>query len=63
LFGAASILHLVMQGIGFTISPNLLAMMPYVATIVVMVMISANPIRQKLAAPMSLAKPFDARRH
>lgn len=63
LFGVASILHLVMQGIGVTISPNLLAMMPYVATIVVMVLISSNPIRQKLAAPMSLAKPFDARRH
>jgi simple sugar transport system permease protein len=52
-----------MQGIGFTISPNLLAMMPYIATIVVMVLISSNPIRQKLAAPMSLAKPFDSRRH
>ncbi|WP_432453747.1 MULTISPECIES: ABC transporter permease [unclassified Agarivorans] len=63
LFGAASILHLVMQGLGVTISPNLLAMMPYVATIVVMVLISSNPIRQKLAAPMSLAKPFDARIH
>jgi len=63
LFGVASILHLVMQGIGFTISPNLLAMMPYIATIVVMVLISSNPIRQKLAAPMSLAKPFDSRRH
>ncbi|MGY5453042.1 ABC transporter permease [Agarivorans sp. MS3-6] len=63
LFGVASILHLVMQGIGFTISPNLLAMLPYVATIVVMVIISSNPLRQKLAAPMSLAKPFDSRIH
>ncbi|MFM2481199.1 ABC transporter permease [Celerinatantimonas sp. YJH-8] len=61
LFGLASILHLVMQGMGFDISPNILAMLPYAATIVVMVLISSNPIRQKLAAPMSLAKPF--RRH
>lgn len=58
LFGLASILHLVMQGMGFDISPNILAMLPYVATIVVMVLISSNPIRQKLAAPMSLGKPF-----
>jgi simple sugar transport system permease protein len=62
LFGLTSILHLVMQGLGVDISPNLLAIMPYLATIVVMVLISSNPIRQKLAAPMSLAKPFDARR-
>ncbi|CAG9001311.1 MAG: hypothetical protein CENE_03329 [Candidatus Celerinatantimonas neptuna] len=58
LFGLASILHLVMQGMGINISPNILAMMPYVATIVVMILINTNPIRQKLAAPMSLAKPF-----
>ena len=63
LFGIASILHLVLQGVGLEISPNLLAMMPYVVTIIVMVMISSNPIRQKLAAPMSLGKPFDSKKH
>ena len=63
LFGFASILHLVMQGFGFDISPNLLAMTPYVATIIVMVMISSNSLKQKLSTPMSLAKPFDPKLH
>lgn len=63
LFGIASILHLVMQGFGFDISPNLLAMMPYVATILVMVLISSNSLKQKLSTPMSLSKPFDPKLH
>lgn len=62
LFGFASILHLVMQGFGFDISPNLLAMTPYLATIIVMVIISSDALKQKLATPMSLAKPFDPKR-
>lgn len=63
LFGFASILHLVMQGFGFDISPNLLAMTPYVATIAVMVVISSNALKQKLATPMSLGKSFDPKLH
>jgi simple sugar transport system permease protein len=59
LFGFTSILHLMMQGLGLSISPNLLAMTPYVATIIVMVAISSNSLRQKLATPMSLGKSFD----
>ncbi|MGX9416715.1 ABC transporter permease [Vibrio sp. RC27] len=63
LFGFTSIMHLMMQGFGFDISPNLLAMTPYVSTIVVMVLISSNKVRQKLATPMSLGKPFDPKAH
>ena len=63
LFGFTSIMHLMMQGFGFDISPNLLAMTPYVSTIVVMVLISSNKARQKLAAPMSLGKQFDPKAH
>ncbi|MBY6197351.1 ABC transporter permease [Vibrio hangzhouensis] len=63
LFGAASILHLLMQGFGFDISPNLLAMTPYLATIVVMVIISSDALKQKLATPASLGKPFDPKLH
>jgi simple sugar transport system permease protein len=59
LFGFSSIMHLMMQGLGIDISPNLLAMIPYLATVVVMVLISSNALRQKLATPMSLGKPFD----
>jgi len=63
LFGIASILHLVMQGFGFDISPNLLAMMPYLATLIVMVLISSDSLKQKLSTPMSLSKPFDPKLH
>ncbi|MBD0786632.1 ABC transporter permease [Vibrio sp. Y2-5] len=62
LFGFTSIMHLMMQGAGIDISPNLLAMTPYVATVVVMVLLSSNELRQKLATPMSLGKPFDPKR-
>lgn len=61
LFGLASIMHLVLQGMGWSISPNLLAMLPYVATVVVMVIISADHFKEKLLAPRSLGKPFDPR--
>ena len=61
LFGLASIMHLVLQGMGWDISPNLLAMLPYVATVVVMVIISADHFKEKLLAPRSLGKPFDPR--
>lgn len=61
LFGLASIMHLVLQGMGWSISPNLLAMLPYVATVVVMVIISADKFKEKLLAPRSLGKPFDPR--
>ncbi len=63
LFGFTSIMHLMMQGFGFDISPNLLAMTPYIATIVVMVIISSNKARQKLSTPMSLGKTFDPKTH
>ena len=58
LFGLASILHLVAQGLGFSFPPSLLAMLPYVATIVVLVLLSSDPARNKLFAPMSLGQPF-----
>ena len=58
LFGAASILHLVLQGTGVSVSSNLLATLPYVATIVVLVLLSQNQARKHLMAPMSLGKPW-----
>ncbi|MFT2109752.1 ABC transporter permease [Marinomonas sp. 2405UD68-3] len=61
LFGLASIMHLVLQGMGWSISPNLLAMLPYIATVIVMVIISADHFKEKLLAPRSLGKPFDPR--
>lgn len=61
LFGLASILHLVFQGMGFSVSPNLLAILPYLATVVVLVVLSSNQTRSRLVAPMSLGKPFYAK--
>lgn len=58
LFGLASILHLVLQGLGFEASPNLLAMLPYIATILVLVILSRDQLRNRLHTPMSLGKPY-----
>lgn len=58
LFGFASIMHLVAQGIGWSIDANLLAMMPYLATLAVLIILSRDPQRLKLFEPMSLAKPW-----
>ncbi len=61
LFGIASIMHLVLQGLGIKISPSLLAMLPYLATLIVMIFIGSNRMKEKLAAPMSLGQTFDSR--
>lgn len=58
LFGLASILHLVAQGVGLNIPSNLLAMLPYVATIVVLVLLSRDGLRTRLYAPVSLGQPW-----
>ena len=58
LFGFMSIMHLVLQSLGLSVPSNLLATLPYVATIVVLVLLSRNQQRIKLFAPMSLGKSF-----
>lgn len=58
LFGFASIMHLVAQGLGFSVSSNLLAILPYGATIIVLVILSMNSERLKLFEPMALGKPW-----
>ncbi|MBV7567745.1 ABC transporter permease [Pseudomonas sp. PDM27] len=60
LFGLASILHLVAQGLGLAIPSSLLAMLPYVATIVVLVLLSRDALRTRLYAPVSLGQPWQA---
>jgi general nucleoside transport system permease protein len=60
LFGLASIIHLVAQGIGLSIPSNLLAMLPYVATILVLVLLSRDAIKTRLFAPVSLGKPWQS---
>lgn len=58
LFGFASIMHLISQGFGWDISSNLLAMMPYLATLIVLVILSRNKEKLKLFEPISLGKPW-----
>lgn len=58
LFGFASIMHLVAQGLNWSISSNLLAMLPYVATLVVLIMLSRDKQRLRLFEPMALGKPW-----
>jgi simple sugar transport system permease protein len=46
------------QAIGVPVPTQFLAMLPYVATVVVLVLISRNPNTIRLNAPASLGKPF-----
>jgi len=54
--GLASILHLVAQGIGLSVPANLLALLPYLATIPVL--LSRDALQPHLFAPLSLGQPW-----
>ena len=58
LFGGITILQLHVQGFGVAIAPQLMSMLPYLATIVVLVLISHDVNRFKLSAPACLGKTF-----
>jgi general nucleoside transport system permease protein len=58
LFGTITILGFHLQSIGVEIPSQFLAMMPYIATIIVLVLISRNPDWIRLNMPASLGKPF-----
>ena len=60
LFGGITILQLHVQGIGVAIPSQLLSMLPYLVTVVVLVLISRDSVRQKLSAPACLGKSFYA---
>ena len=60
LFGGVTMLQLHMQGEGVDIPVQLLTMLPYIATIVVLVIISRNPAWIRINMPASLGKPFTA---
>jgi simple sugar transport system permease protein len=47
-----------LQGQGVQIASQLLTMLPYLATIVVLVLISRNPTFIRVNMPASLGKPF-----
>ncbi|MBD0264066.1 MAG: ABC transporter permease [Tolypothrix sp. Co-bin9] len=58
LFGGVSAIQLIVQGLGVDISPYLLSSLPYLATILVLVIISRDATRIQLGAPASLGEPF-----
>lgn len=58
LFGGVTMLQFQLQGQGVEIPSQLLTMLPYLATIVVLVLISRNPTWIRINMPASLGKPF-----
>ena len=58
LFGGFTLLQLHMQSAGVEIPSQFLSMMPYIVTIVVLVLISRNPAFIRVNMPASLGKPF-----
>ncbi len=59
LFGGVTMLQLYLQGIGVQAPSQLMSMAPYLATIVVLALISRNPRWIRLNMPSSLGKPFN----
>lgn len=58
LFGGVTMLQFHLQGEGVDIPSQFLTMLPYVATIVVLVLISRNPQWIRVNMPAALGKPF-----
>ncbi|MFT5487443.1 MAG: ABC-type uncharacterized transport system permease subunit [Paracoccaceae bacterium] len=60
LFGGITIIQLYAQGMGVEVSAQFLSMLPYLATILVLVIISRDSARARLDAPACLGKNFHA---
>jgi ABC-type uncharacterized transport system permease subunit len=58
LFGGVTMLQFHLQGIGVDVPSQFLSMLPYLATIVVLALISRNPQWIKINMPASIGKPF-----
>ena len=58
LFGGVTMLQFHLQGMGVSIPAQFLNMMPYLATIVVLALISRNPLWIRINMPQSIGKPF-----
>ena len=58
LFGGVTMLQFALQGAGVEIASQFLAMLPYIATIVVLALISRNAAFIRVNMPASLGKPF-----
>ncbi|RRD67241.1 ABC transporter permease [Vandammella animalimorsus] len=58
LFGSMTMLQLSLQAGGIQVPSQLLSMLPYLASIAVLVLISRNPVWIRTNMPASLGKPF-----
>ena len=58
LFGGVTMLQFQLQGAGVEVPSQFLTMLPYLATIVVLALISRNPAWIRVNMPASLGKPF-----
>ncbi|MDR3066210.1 MULTISPECIES: ABC transporter permease [Comamonas] len=58
LFGGVTMLQFHLQATGVQVPSQILSMLPYLATIVVLVLISRNPTWIRANMPASLGKPF-----
>lgn len=58
LFGGVTMLQLTLQARGVQLPAEFMSMLPYLATILVLVLISRNPGWIRLNMPSSLGKPF-----
>ena len=58
LFGGVTMLQFHFQATGIQVPSQVLSMLPYLATIVVLVLISRNPMWIRANMPASLGKPF-----
>ena len=59
IFGGVAIMQMNLQAFGVKLPGQIFTMMPYIATLVVLVFISSNKLRLKLSAPSSLNIPFE----
>lgn len=58
LFGGVTMLQFHLQGSGVDVPIQFLTMLPYLSTIVVLVLISRNPMWIRVNMPSSIGKPF-----
>ena len=58
LFGGLTMVQFHLQGLGVELPSQFLTMLPYLATIVVLVLISRNPTWIRVNMPQSIGKPF-----
>jgi len=58
LFGGLTMVQFHLQGMGVNVPSQVLTMLPYLATVVVLVLISRNPLWIRTNMPQSIGKPF-----